>query len=196
MRLGRMMLVLEASKPAIALASEKCARANLGIAVRRKDVSVHPRTGDGGSLLKKLFSCVFGSIHLANVWIDALVALPRFVCGIILPLKFGMSKFPPPQWFIEDVGKLGFPAPTFFAWAAVVSEVVASFMLAMGLATRLSALLVMVTMFVAAFVQKADAPLWERLPSLFFFLNAYFALVLGCGRIGLDSLLRKRLHIE
>lgn len=146
--------------------------------------------------MNKLLSLAFGSLRLSSPWADALLALPRLACGIILPLNFGLSKFPPPQWFIEDIGRLGFPAPAVFAWAAVISEVIASFLLALGFATRPMALLVMITMFVAAFVQKANAPLWERLPSLFFFLNAYFSLVLGSGRFGLDSLLRKRLHIE
>lgn len=146
--------------------------------------------------MKKLLALAFSSLRLSSIAADALLAVPRVACGLILPLNFGMSKFPPPQWFIEDIGKLGFPMPTFFAWAAVVSEVIASFLLALGLATRPMALLVMITMFVAAFVQKANSPLWERLPSLFFFLNAYVALVLGSGRFGADALLRKRLHIE
>lgn len=146
--------------------------------------------------MNKLLSLAFGSIRVPSLAADAMLALPRLACGIILPLEFGMGKFPPPQWFIEDIGRLGFPMPTFFAWAAVVSEVIASFFLALGLATRPMALLVMITMFVAAFVQKANSPLWERLPSLFFFLNAYVSLVLGSGRFGLDALLRRRLHIE
>lgn len=146
--------------------------------------------------MKKLLAFTFGSLHLPSTWADALLAIPRILCGIILPLNFGLSKFPPPEWFIGDIGRLGFPAPAFFAWAAVISEVIASFLLALGFATRPMAILVMITMFVAAFVQKANAPLWERLPSLFFFLNAYFSLVLGSGRFGLDAFLRKRLHIE
>lgn len=141
-----------------------------------------------------LLRAIVGTVRVGeSIWFDVLIALPRVVCGVILPLKFGLSKFPTPQWFIEDVGKLGFPMPWFFAWAAVLTEVIGSFLLAAGFMTRLMALLVMITMFVAAFVQKGDAELWERLPSLFFFLNAYFALVLGSGRIGADEFLRGKL---
>lgn len=146
-----------------------------------------------------LLRFVFGSLRFADQrsaaswWIDAMIALPRIACGVILPIKFGLGKFPPPQWFIDDVGKLGFPMPVFFAWAAVLSEVVGSFLLAAGFMTRLMALLVMITMFVAAFVQKGDAALWEKLPSLFFFLNAYFAMILGSGRLGADEIVRRTL---
>lgn len=134
---------------------------------------------------------VFGSVRFAHWGTDALLALPRVACGVILPLQFGLSKFPPPAWFAEDIGRLGFPAPRLFAWAAVLSETVASLALAAGLATRPMAALVIVTMAVAAFVQKADAALWERLPALFFLLNAWFALVLGSGRMGADAWIRR-----
>lgn len=135
-----------------------------------------------------------GSVRLDSPLTDALIALPRVICGILLPINFGLSKLPVPQWFIDDIGRLGFPMPTVFAWAAVLSEVFGSLLLAAGLLTRPMALLILITMAVAAFVQKADASLWERLPSLFFFLNAWFALALGSGRFGLDALIRPRLR--
>jgi putative oxidoreductase len=141
--------------------------------------------------MARLLPLVFGSVVFQSWVTDLMIALPRVACGLILAFKFGWSKFPTPQWFIEDVGRLGFPAPAFFAWAAVLTEVFGSLMLAAGFATRLNALLLIITMAVAAFVQKADASLWERLPSLFFLLNAYFALALGSGRFGLDALIRR-----
>lgn len=144
-------------------------------------------------MLNPTLRAVCGTIPIASPWADAALALPRILCSLLLAIDFGMSKFPTPQWFIDDVGKLGFPAPAFFAWAAVLSEVFASFLLALGLATRLNAALVCVTMLVAAFVQKWDASTWEKLPSLFFFLNAYLALIVGSGRFGLDRFIRKRL---
>lgn len=138
-------------------------------------------------------SLICGGVRFESRLTDVLIALPRIVCGVIMPVFFGLSKFPTPQWFIDDIGRLGFPMPAFFAWAAVLTEVFGSFLLALGLGTRLVGVLLMVTMFVAAFIQKSDAALWERLPALFFFLNAWFAVVLGSGRIGLDELVRRRL---
>lgn len=134
---------------------------------------------------------IVGTVRLQPLWADLLLSLPRVLVGIMLPLFFGASKFPPPQWFIEDIGRLGFPLPAAFAWAAVIAEVIASATLAIGLFTRPSAILVFITMAVAAFVQKANAPLWERLPALFFLLNAHVAMVLGSGRFGVDAALRR-----
>lgn len=136
-------------------------------------------------------------LRLVTDWVqlpapaDWLLTTPRVICFVLLPVKFGMGKFPPPAWFAEDIGRLGFPMPWFFAWCAVVSEVVASLLVAVGLFTRPMALLVLITMAVAAFVQKGNAPLWEKLPSLFFFQAAWFALVLGGGRLSLDHLVRR-----
>jgi len=150
--------------------------------------------GGGESTAMKILRLVFGSVEFHSVWIDAAIGLPRVAAGIMLPGCFGLSKFPTPQWFIDDVGRLGFPFPTVFAWAAVLTEVFGSFMLAAGFATRLVALLLVFTMFVAAFIQKADAAMWERLPALFFMLNAWFALVFGSGRFGLDALVRRSMN--
>jgi putative oxidoreductase len=135
---------------------------------------------------------MFGSVAFESWVTDALIAVPRIIAGLLLGLKFGWSKFPTPQWFIDDISHLGFPAPAFFAWAAVLTEVFGSLLLAAGCATRLNGVLLVITMSVAAFIQKANAPLWERLPALFFLLNAYFAVVLGSGRFGVDALIRRR----
>lgn len=123
---------------------------------------------------------------------DAIVTLPRFCVGYWLATRFGWSKFPPPEWFVSDVGKLGFPVPVAFAWAAVLAEVVGGAALAVGLATRVAGAAIAVTMLVAAFVQKADAALWEKLPSLGFLWVALYATVLGSGRFGIDHLLFSR----
>lgn len=78
----------------------------------------------------------------------------------------------------------------------MLTEVVGSFMLALGICTRPVAALLIITMFVAAFVQKADSALWERLPALFFLLNAWFALTLGAGRFSADQLIRRKFKLE
>ncbi len=142
--------------------------------------------------MKSLLNLIFGTVRFESWFADVMIAVPRFAFGVILPLYFGLSKFPVPEWFITDVGKLGFPVPTFFAWAAVLTEVVGSFMLAAGLCTRAVAFLLVITMGVAAFIQKGDAAMWEKLPSLCFMLNAWFMLLLGSGRLGLDEVIRRK----
>ena len=111
---------------------------------------------------------LFGSQKLSSALVDGALVPLRVFAGLALATGFGMGKFPVPQWFIEDVGNLGFPFPVVFAWAAVLAEVVGGLLLALGLFTRPAALSIVATMLVAALLQKAGDPLWERLPSLFF----------------------------
>ena len=125
-------------------------------------------------------------------WADAALVLPRVFAGLVLAVGFGASKFPVPEWFVTDVGNLGFPIPIAFAWAAVLAEVVGGLFLAVGFMTRPAAASIVCTMLVAALLQKAGDPLWERLPSLFFMAVAYYGLVLGGGRYSVDGWLRER----
>jgi putative oxidoreductase len=104
---------------------------------------------------------------------------------------FGFSKFPCPEWFVSDVEKLGLPLPFFFAWAAVLTESFGAVALALGFGTRIAGFLLLCTMLVAVLLQKADAELWEKLPSMGFIWIACHAMALGSGRFGLDFLLFK-----
>ena len=125
-------------------------------------------------------------------WADAALVLPRVFAGLVLAVSFGAGKLPVPEWFVTDVGNLGFPVPVAFAWAAVLAEVVGGVLLAFGFMTRPATASIVVTMLVAALLQKAGDPLWERLPSLFFMAVAYYGLVLGGGRYSVDGWLRRR----
>ena len=141
-------------------------------------------------------------------WQDALLALPRMVCGYLLASNFGAAKFglpwsPPDNnlglfevafWFPQDVAAYGgifalFPA--FFAWMGAFSEAVGGLLLALGLLTRPAAFLVCCTMLVAMFMQQFQAGLWNMLPAMGFLWAALPALVLGSGRFGLDYVLAK-----
>ena len=139
---------------------------------------------------------LFGAHDTRSSLIDAALLPPRVFAGLALAVSFGLSKFPAPEWFVADIGNLGFPLPALFAWAAVLAEVVGGVLLAIGLLTRPAALSVVVTMLVAALLQKAGDPLWERLPSLFFLAVAWVSLVLGSGRYSVDALIRRALSSE
>ncbi len=134
---------------------------------------------------------LIGAVDTRSRAADLALAVPRVFAGLALCLSFGLSKMPVPSWFVEDVGNLGFPLPALLAWLAVLSEVVGGIFLACGLLTRPSGLAVVLTMLVAALLQKAGDPLWERLPSLFFLVVAWYSAVLGSGRYGLDAWLRR-----
>jgi putative oxidoreductase len=131
-------------------------------------------------------------ITMPHVWQDVLLAIPRVVGCYFLCVNFGMSKFPTPDWFIEDVGKLGLPFPFFFAWAAVLSEVVGAAMMVFGFGTRIAGCMIASTMLVAIFLQKSNSEVWEKLPAMGFLWVSLFAIVLGSGRFGIDYLISKK----
>ena len=143
---------------------------------------------------------------------DLAIALPRILCGLLLTLDFGSSKFGMPwtdpeqglalfqvaAWFPEDVAAFGPPfswAPGLFAWIGAASEAIGGLLLVLGLQTRISAFFVGCTMLVAIFFQKWGASTWEMLPAMGFLWMSVYCLILGSGRFGLDYLLSKRLSI-
>ncbi|WP_317173316.1 DoxX family protein [Hymenobacter armeniacus] len=146
--------------------------------------------------------------QLPHWWQDALLALPRVVCGYLLTADFGAAKFglpwsPPDNnlglfevafWFPQDVAAYGgifAMFPNFFAWMGAFSEGIGGLLLVLGLLTRPAAFLVCCTMLVAVFMQQFQNGLWNMLPALGFLWAALPALVLGSGRFGLDYRLTK-----
>ncbi|UOQ95899.1 DoxX family membrane protein [Hymenobacter sp. 5317J-9] len=151
---------------------------------------------------------LFRPLVLPNWWQDALLALPRIVCGYLLASNFGAAKFglpwsPPDNnlglfevafWFPQDVAAYGgifAMFPNFFAWMGAFSEAIGGMLLVLGLLTRPAAFLVSCTMLVAMFMQQFQEGLWNMLPAMGFLWAALPALVLGSGRFGLDYLLTK-----
>lgn len=158
----------------------------------------------------KLFVQLTRPHLLPSAWQDALLALPRLVCGFFLTADFGSAKFglpwSPPEnnlgffevafWFPADVADYGgvfalFPA--FFAWMGAFSEAVGGVALMLGLQTRLFSFLVACTMLVAIFMQQWGQGAWQMLPAMGFLWVSLTSLVLGSGRWGIDYLLTKKL---
>ncbi|RSK44025.1 DoxX family protein [Hymenobacter rigui] len=145
-------------------------------------------------------------IVLPHWWQDALLLLPRLVCGYLLAFEFGAVKFglpwsPPDHnlglfevafWFPQDVAAYGgifALLPAFFAWMGAASEAVGGLLLMAGLGTRVSAFLISCTMLVAIFMQQLPQGMWNTLPAAGFLWVSLMALVLGSGRYGVDYLL-------
>ena len=140
-------------------------------------------------------------------WIaDLTFAAIRFICGMLLAIDFGASKFGMPwtgedrnlglfevaAWFPEDVAGYGgifALMPVFFAWMGAFSEAVGGLFLAFGLKTRVAAFLICCTMLVAIFLQKWGQGTWGMLPAMGFLWVSMYNLYLGSGRFGLDALL-------
>jgi putative oxidoreductase len=145
--------------------------------------------------MKTLFSKIITPVYTSTWYSDLLLAFPRIVGCFFLAINFGGSKFPCPDWFIQDVSKFGgifsmFPA--FFAWAAVLAETIGGVLLVLGLFTRFAGFTVMCTMLVAIFFQKWGKELWEMLPAMSFLWISIYAVVMGSGRFGIDHLITKK----
>lgn len=141
--------------------------------------------------MKRLF---FGSIENSNST-DFVLALFRVFVGLSLMLAHGSGKIPVSDGFIEHIGSLGFPNPALFAWAAALSEYVGAFLLAIGLFTRPASFVIAITMFVAAFLNHSGDPFGVAEKAYLYLAIGLLFTLLGSGRFGVDSLLRKRFNI-
>ncbi len=141
--------------------------------------------------MKKLF---FGSIENSNLADLSLAALRVFI-GLSLMLVHGAGKIPVSEGFIEHIASLGFPMPMVFAWLAALSEYVGALLLALGLFTRPAALMVASTMFVAAFINHGDDPFAVAEKAYLYLSVAILFVVLGSGRFGVDSWIRRKMII-
>jgi len=154
---------------------------------------------------------IINPIQMPFWWQDFLFTIPRIVCGYLLTSDFGAAKFGLPWspednnlkffevafWFPNDVSEYGgifamFPA--FFAWMGAFSEGVGGIFLLLGLFTRPFAVLIFITMFVAAFFQQASQGVWNMLPAMGIMWLSLFYIILGSGRLGLDYLIAKKMN--
>ncbi len=163
--------------------------------------------------LKRLYKYLNKPVIQKSVWADLLLLLPRFICGVLLTVDFGASKFgmpwSPPEkelglfevvyWFPQDVAEYGglfAMFPVFFAWMGAFSEAVGGIMLAIGFKTRIAAFLIVCTMLVAIFGQQLEQGTWGMLPAMGFLWVGIYSLVNGSGRFGLDYLIDKKLKLK
>ena len=160
--------------------------------------------------MKKIFAALITPVIQKDWGADLVFAIIRFICGMLLALDFGASKFGMPwtdaeqnlglfkvaAWFPEDVASYGgifAAAPVFFAWMAGFSEAVGGLLLAIGFKTRFVAFLIMCTMLVAILMQKWGEGTWGMLPAMGFLWVSLYHLYLGSGRFGVDYLISRKL---
>ncbi len=92
----------------------------------------------------------------------------------------------------QGVANMGFPMPEFFAWLSALTEFGGGILIALGLATRLMALLLFINMSVAAFIAHAGDPLERRELALAYFSIAGALVMLGAGEYSIDALFLRR----
>lgn len=118
------------------------------------------------------------------------LGLLRIFVGLSLAFAHGRGKLPPSEDFIKGVGSMGFPLPVFFAWSAALSEFAGGILLALGLATRLSAFFICFTMVVALTQVHFSDPFGKQeMAFLYLFVSLLF-LLRGAGGFSVDALIR------
>ncbi len=134
---------------------------------------------------------LFGGRGGAGPLADFGLLIVRVLAGLSLAVAHGWGKLPPSAGFIEGTANMGFPAPTFFAWMAALSEFGGGLLLALGLATRPAAFLIACTMATAGFVRHASDPYGKKELALVYLGVALLFLFSGSGRFGLDAWFRR-----
>ena len=110
-------------------------------------------------------SLLFGGRGTGSAVSDVALLIVRVSIGLLIALGHGKGKlfhdgtFGIPEQLIQGTAKLGFPAPTFFAWCSVLTEFLGGLLLAIGLFTRPVAAFLAFNMVVAAFGALLHAPI-------------------------------------
>lgn len=140
------------------------------------------------SLFKKLTSFENYSSSCTNFGLLFL----RLMAGGLMAYLHGSGKVPPNEGFAGFLGKMGFPAPMLFAWAAGLSELAGSLLIMLGLFTRPAALTLVCTMGVAVFMAHGADPLAKKELALLYGTIAMTLFFTGAGRYSLDRVLNKK----
>ncbi len=138
-----------------------------------------------------LKNILFGGESGLSYAANAGLALLRIFAGISLAFAHGFGKVPPGEGLVTGAANLGFPTPTFFAWAAGMSEFLGGIFLALGFLTRWAGFFIAVVMLVAILgVHAADPYQRKELAFMYLFVALAF-MIKGAGDWSLDSYLRK-----
>jgi putative oxidoreductase len=116
----------------------------------------------------------------------------RLAFGVTMAIAHGLPKFGKLEGFAANLSSRGYPWPEFLAPLAAWTELVGGLLLALGLLTRPSALGLVVTMAIAAFVHHASDPFAKQELALAYGVTFLTLLVTGPGRLSLDHWVASR----
>lgn len=158
-----------------------------------------------------LMSMLFGSAQSGTKTHEITYALFRFYCGISIAIGAGFSKvfhkineeggdersnlaFGVPDWFVEQVGEIGFTfiSPSFWAHLAVYGEFIGGLLVAFGFLTRISALQLAFQFFVVSFIWYQEPELFGMYYQQLIFWAFVLIAALGGGQFSLDNWLKNR----
>lgn len=140
-------------------------------------------------MLKKiLFGGESGLSATANIGLTLL----RVFAGLAMAFGHGLGKLPVSEGFVKAVGKIGFPMPTVFAWAAALSEFGCGILLALGLFTRLSSFFIGFTMLVGVLGVHLNDPFPKQEKAFLYLFIALLFLFKGASDWSLDKVFREK----
>ena len=140
-----------------------------------------------------LFLNVFQSNSIDNISFQSMWLVVRVVAGLLM-IHNGLNKLADVQGFADNVvAFIGFPYPVFFTYLSAYVEIAGAVLLSLGFLTRLSALLLLLTMLVAIYFHlKANGPQVSPLETASLYASIFLLfLVNGAGIFSFDTLLAK-----
>lgn len=149
----------------------------------------------------KFKSLLFGGHGAGTTMADIALGIVRVSIGLLIALGHGKGKLfhdgtmGIPEQLVQGTAKLGFPAPTFFAWCSVLAEFLGGLLLAAGLFTRPAALVLTFNMAVAAFAAHLHDPIVSQAgrskeAALLYLLPFFLFIFTGAGRFSADAMIR------
>lgn len=138
-------------------------------------------------MIKKL---LFKTTPESSITADIGLTILRVGAGLLMLSLHGMGKFPISEQLIQGVASLGFPLPTFFAWAAASAELVGGLFLVLGFLTRPSAFILGFTMFIAAFGMHINDPWSTKELSVLYLIISIVFITRGASRFSIDHLIK------
>ncbi len=142
----------------------------------------------------RLHTLLYGGVNFDGWFVNLPLLLLRIYAGYTI-MSAGIDKLPLPEWMTEQVIKIGFPFPEFFAWVASWGEFAFGFLLIFGLLSRFSGFMLAFIMGVASFGFQDVIPLFQmHLAQHFFWIFFLYACV-GAGQYSLDYVLRSKTNL-
>lgn len=127
---------------------------------------------------------IFSSLNFGN---DGALLLLRITCGGLMMLNHGIGKIEKLQSgsvkFMDFMG-LG---PKNSLMLVILAEVICSFLIMIGFATRLATIPLIINMLVATFVANSGKPFKEIELPLFFLLSFIVLFITGPGQYSFDK---------
>ncbi|CAN5671216.1 DoxX family protein [soil metagenome] len=149
----------------------------------------------------KIKGMLIGGRGTGSALSDFALAILRVCTGLLIGLGHGFGKI----WHdghigiadqvVQGTAKLGFPAPTFFAWCSVLAEFVGGILLAVGFLTRPVAAVLVFDMAVAAFGAHLHDPIVSQAgrskeAALLYLLPFLLLMFTGAGHFSADAMVR------